>query len=202
MKELRIEARLRNNVLYQAIFSRYKSVAAFCQENDFSQGLVGSLLNLKHSPINRKGEFRPICVGLANFFKTLPEDLFPLHIYDLPNTKGTIEISFAELPDGGCELLQLPDSNSPFEEVLQKELQERIKKALSILTPREEKVIRMYYLDNDNMENTYEKISNEIGISGTRVGQILHKALRKLYCSPVKELLEDYVKIKDKKTGE
>lgn len=190
MKELRIEARLRNNVLYHAILDKYKTMAEFCRENDFHQTEVGGLLNLKTSPVKRNGKFRKVCIDLADFFKTLPEDLFPLRIYNLPNTKGSIEVSFAELPDGGRELLQLPASDSPFKEALQKELQERIKKALLILTPREEKIIRMYILEGGY---TLEEIGDIFGVCKERIRSIIAKGLRKLRFYSAKESLREYI---------
>lgn len=53
MKELRIDAQLRNNILYHAIFDMWDSVDAFCHDSGISNIMVGKLLNLKCNPLKR-----------------------------------------------------------------------------------------------------------------------------------------------------
>jgi len=88
--EIRIEARVRNNVLWHAIFDTNDSVADFCRKHNFYQGIVGELLNLKISPLNKKCEFRDICKRLSDAFGISCEELFPLHLYSLERTQAVI----------------------------------------------------------------------------------------------------------------
>ena len=55
MKEIRVEARVRNNILWHAIFDRHKSVSEFCKSIGLGnrQAEVGAFLNLKKHPLNQ-----------------------------------------------------------------------------------------------------------------------------------------------------
>jgi RNA polymerase primary sigma factor len=53
--------------------------------------------------------------------------------------------------------------------------------ALSTLTPREEKIVRMRFgFDRNGQERTLEEIGNYFGVSRERIRQIESKALKKL----------------------
>lgn len=76
----------------------------------------------------------------------------------------------------------LEDGNvlSPEEVLKNKTLRHDIKAALSVLTPREEKVIRMYYGLDNNPEGTLDSIGKKLNISRERVRQLRDRALRKI----------------------
>jgi RNA polymerase primary sigma factor len=65
------------------------------------------------------------------------------------------------------------------EELLNIELRMDIEKALLLLSPREEKVIRLRFGLND-APMTRKEIGEVLGVSGPRIAQIEHKAIRKL----------------------
>lgn len=182
-KEIRVEARLRNNRLYHSIFDSYPSVAAFCEVSGFHQGVVGSLLNLKKWPYKKrgkqKGDYLKVCVELAEFFHCLPEYLFPAQLYSLDEVTAEKEYSFSELP---CLVRAqlLPEAKNPEEILLEKDLSATIGQALSRLAPREEVVLRKRFGLIDGDEKTLEEIGNEFGVSGESIRQIEQKALRKL----------------------
>ena len=77
--------------------------------------------------------------------------------------------------------------------IVKKEIKEKISKALTYLTPREERVIRMRFGIGLNTDYTLEEIgsSKEFWVTDNRIMQIEAKALRKLrhYCKDFKELL-------------
>ena len=182
-KEIRVEARLRNNRLYHAIFDTYPSVAAFCKASGFQQTVVGKLLNLKMRPLvkrgKQKGEYRKICFDLAICFNVLPEFLFPLSLYSLKKVAAAKEFSFSELP-GILQAQLLPESEAPDEILARKELEVVMSRALADLSPQEETVIRKSFGLEGRDEETLEEIGDEIGVSHERVRQIKEKSLRKL----------------------
>jgi RNA polymerase sigma factor (sigma-70 family) len=182
-KEIRIEARLRNNLLWHAIFDIWPSVAKFCREKGFIQSTVGQLLNLKISPLNRKtGKYRPICQKLANEFCYTVEELFPLKIYDIENTQAAIEVSLSELPYD--ELARLSAPPTQLDEVINTEsgdLDNNVNLVLSSLNYREEKILRERLgIGEGAEERTLEEVGQKFGICREHVRQIEKKALRKL----------------------
>src|SRR6056300_1616241 len=74
--------------------------------------------------------------------------------------------------------------------IVKKEIKEKISKALTYLTPREERVIRMRFGIGLNTDYTLEEIgsSKEFWVTADRIRQIEAKAMRKLrhYCKDFK----------------
>jgi RNA polymerase primary sigma factor len=69
---------------------------------------------------------------------------------------------------------------SPGETAVNRCLQEQIKKVLSTLTPREEKVIRMRFGIGEKAEHTLEEVGQDFEVTGERIRQIETRALQKL----------------------
>ena len=87
----------------------------------------------------------------------------------------------------------IPDANSakPEEEVEQLMFNEAIDKALSVLTPREEKVIRLRFgLGGET--HTLEEVGRMMNVTRERIRQIESKALRRLRHPSVIRLIRDY----------
>lgn len=176
-KEIRVEVRLRNNILYHAIYDNWKSVAAFCRDKGFNNMVIGELLNLKLSPIyKRSGEYKDICRRLAQCFRILEEDLFPLYIYNLEKKKMIREISIAEI--GWREIRQVPFFEDPLKEMEEKERAEAIEEVLGRLTYREREMLRMYYSLAGYSGHTLKEAGREFGVSVERARQVIAKALR------------------------
>jgi len=177
MREIRIEARLRNNILCHVIFDKFKSVAAFCRMYKLSQAMIGDMLNLKYCPIKKNGSYTKNCEKVAKIFKLTPDMLFPLALYKIKQPKRFWEISFSQLPSS--DLKQLPAPSDPESEIIEKEFKNALVKALSTLSPREEQVIRMLYgLEGDEM--TTIEVAEQFHVCRSRIMQIRDKALRKL----------------------
>lgn len=183
MKEIRIEARVRNNILWHAIFDKWSSVAAFCREKEFCPCAVGALLNLKKAPLKRNGKYLLICEQLAAALVFLVEDLFPLELYGLKGTKAVAEVSFSELPDGGQRIKLLPATETPFNDVVRRDIENALQKALAELTSREEKVLRMRFGLGVLVEHTLEEVGAKFGMTREYIHVLEARALRKL-CHP------------------
>lgn len=84
-------------------------------------------------------------------------------------------------------------AKSPLVYLLDKETCEIVDKALGLLDPRTETIIREYYGFN-GASVCYREIAKKLGISTGRVQQIISRVARHFrYPSPDKQILKDYV---------
>ncbi len=178
MKPLRIEARARNNVLWHAIFDHCSSMTAFCELHGLCQVAVSRLLNLKRYPRGTKG-WGPLARRLAEITKIPEDDLFPAWLYELPRTRVAVELESKLLPLGEYLMLASPEP-TPDEACSGSELKDQVRKALAMLTSREEDVLRMRFGIGEKSERTLKEVGQEFGVGNERIRQIEAKALRKL----------------------
>ena len=84
--------------------------------------------------------------------------------------------------EAGSVIDTVPDRGiqSPWEVVMQKELSEKLRKALKTLSPKEEAVLRRRFGMDSGRTHTLEEISRQLDISRERVRQIEKRALEKL----------------------
>jgi RNA polymerase primary sigma factor len=68
-------------------------------------------------------------------------------------------------------------SSSPEQVLKNKTMSHDIKRVLSLLTPREEKIVKMYYGLENNDEGTLDSIGRKFNISRERVRQLKERAL-------------------------
>ena len=197
-QEIRIEARMRNNRLWHAIFDSYDSVAHFCREHGFVYQVVWRLLNLKGSAFTRgDGDYRPVCKRLAQVLGYLVEDLFPARIYSLEVTKVVREYSFTELASGGRELALLPAPHNVEEDVMRHDLAERMSEALELLSPRKQVILRLHFGLGGEREWTLKEIGEFLGVTRERVRQIEIKAFLDLQGSSVMFLFQEHSPVVD-----
>ena len=69
---------------------------------------------------------------------------------------------------------------SPVDAVTMAALEEKVRKSLACLAPREEKVIRMRFGIGEKSDHTLEEVGQQFGVTRERIRQIEAKALRKL----------------------
>ena len=72
------------------------------------------------------------------------------------------------------------DSPSPDNELCNKEVQKMLREILKCLSPREEKILRMRYGIDFNMNHTLEEVGEDFALSRERIRQIEEKAIAKL----------------------
>jgi RNA polymerase sigma factor (sigma-70 family) len=179
MKEVRVEARIRNNILYRLIFDNYNNVNHFCRSHKLQASVVGQLLNLKISPLALERKkvlgYRKICRDIARIFNYDYdiERLFPSRLYGITKTEYVAEVGLHMLTPGQEQMLALP---GPEDEAIKGELKTAMAKAMQLLTLREERVLRYRYFDG----YTYEEAGNLLNVSKERIRQIEMKAIRRL----------------------
>lgn len=195
VKELRIEAKLKNNRLYQLIYNNYTNVSEFCRINGFSKATVGQLLRLTKTPVSTKdGEYLQSSKDIANHFNVSALYLFPLDIYMISTTRAIGEITYSEglsLSHEGKYLNY--DDSEMIDSVNNNLLADKINKVLHTLPPREQEVLEMRFGLNRNSSLSLRETGLYFGVTGQRIRQIEAKAMRRLRHPKRSEMLEQYV---------
>ena len=177
--DLRIELRARNNVLYHAIFDTHPSVAAFCRAHDLDQGLVGELLNLTKSPYLRDGQPGRLAVQLSAITKILPEDLFPVHLYQLTATRAALEMPAVRLLSlRHAKALQAADDVEAG--LRHDEAAHGLAAALGTLRPRDKQALTLLFGLDDGEERTLKEVGEALNVGPARARQITERALRRM----------------------
>ena len=73
------------------------------------------------------------------------------------------------------------------------ELPKKLREALSLLTSREEKIIKMRYGIEYNAVYTLEEIGNKLSLTRERVRQIEKNALKRIAKSRMREILREFL---------
>lgn len=166
-KEIRVEATVKNNVLWHAIYDGWPTMAAFCREYGLEYMKVCALLNLSAMPFLKRGGYRVLCLRLAEALGTTAEELFPPQLYVMARTSAVFEMPLRMLPIGR-EALRLPASTTPEDEAIEDEMRSAVSRALSKLPPRQRAVVEGYFLE----EKTYTEVGSELSISRNRAREL------------------------------
>lgn len=176
-KEIRIEARVRNNRLYHAIFSKWPSVRAFCLEKGYYPSSVGNLLNLKVKPLTKKGVYNRTCKRLADDLGFLVDDLFPLPLYGIKEHETAFEVSLSQLPGGENIIKSLPDiTENALSQLESAEKVGLIMRVLPRLGKQDVKIFKLRF-GIGCKEHTIKGVGEKIGLSAERTRQLLLEAL-------------------------
>lgn len=177
MTAARIEIKIKNKVLYDAIHKDFPNVAAFCRHYKISPVMVGEFLALKRNPFkygkNNYGKYIDTAMRLSEILKILPEELFPANLYGLKKTQFVIEKEITAVQFN--KRLMIEDSN-PENQAIRNEVNEKLSDVIKTLPYRHQKAITMRYFENAN----YEEMGKELKVSRERARQIEAEALRKL----------------------
>ncbi len=78
------------------------------------------------------------------------------------------------------DVIQNPDSKTPDGDLMKESLREEIRRVLKTLSPREEKIIKMYFGIDYERPYTLEEIGERLRLTRERVRQIKERALTRL----------------------
>jgi len=184
MEELRIETRLRNNRLYTAIFSNFKSVKHFCESYGLNGGQVGSYLNLTESPILKDGSYSLLAKKVCVIFSSLEEDLFPREIYKIKKTSAHIELSYSNYVIAICPEQRMIDT------IENKQLGEALNSLLCNLKDRDKMIIEHRYGLNGKEFKTLEELATILNRSKALIATRERISLNKMRLKGKKSLIE------------
>ena len=180
MKDYRIEIKVKNNLLWNAMQKRgIKNAAQLARVTGLAPGTVGDYLNLKENVYDRYGNYKNSFERICNYFNMMPVELYPEERMKDPLLKntGSVEVS-------GSELKQLSGVESdPLALIHQEQVQDAVHKLIDRFTPRQAKVIKMKHGINGK-EHTYQEIGDELGVCANRARQIHETVLRRMRYQP------------------
>ena len=85
------------------------------------------------------------------------------------------------------------DLKDPYTVLVDRNLAEKTRKVLSVLTPREEKILRMRFGIGEETDHTLDEISREFDLTRERIRQIEARALQKLQQSKYSRSLRSFI---------
>jgi RNA polymerase primary sigma factor len=94
-----------------------------------------------------------------------------------------------------CDFIEDKKFMIPSDAAVNKNLAEQIRKALSTLTPREERVLRLRFGIGEKADKTLEEVGHEFTLTRERIRQIEVKALRKLRHPARSRMIKNFVEI-------
>lgn len=212
--DLRLELKVKNNVLWHAIFDRYRSVAALCKavpQLRTRETQVSNLLRFKVSPFKkawvkdcgwvRTHEYQRVCHDLAEALGVLMEDLFPRHLYENlvgGETEKVVEVvSFSALPRAvrrEIRALPAPAETDPEEQLEKNELRREVHSSLECLTPRQRQMLELRFGLEDGIERTPREIAAMLNVTRAYVSDTVQKAVHKLRERRVRRNLRPFLK--------
>lgn len=176
MKDYRVDFKVKNNRLLSMIeASEYKTVSSICERMGFTSQKLYELVNLRVSPLDKKGQWRKVIVDLCDLLNCTPEDLFSDEQINNPIKKNNFTLT-ADLEELG-RLSERQLSTSQEFKVLEDNTKDVLSKILNEnLTPRQKDVlIRSYGLFGAEKQ-TPEEIGKIHKVSAQRIRQIVFQA--------------------------
>ena len=116
------------------------------------------------------------------------------HILKISQDTTSLDAAVGEDEDSSLgDFIQDEDNVSPEEAATYELLKEHIDETLELLTPREQKILRMRFGLEDGRSHTLEEVGQEFGVTRERIRQIEAKALTKLRKHKDSKRLKDYI---------
>ncbi|HSX14322.1 MAG TPA: RNA polymerase sigma factor RpoD [Candidatus Saccharimonadales bacterium] len=117
------------------------------------------------------------------------------HILKIKQDIVSLEAPVGEEEDSRLgDFIEDEDQKTPLENATEQLLKEQINEVLALLTPREQKILRMRFGLEDGRSHTLEEVGQEFGVTRERIRQIEAKALAKLRKHRESKKLKDYLR--------
>ena len=161
-----------------------KNTAELARMAGVSQSAVGKIINLKRAPLTTAGEWSNSVLKIADALGVLPDELFnsSQRIMAVQKNQVTKFVSQDEIhrfvtSEMNVDRLEFLQDNAAIEELQEKAVTEICEEAMKeSLTAREIQVLKLHTVKG----LTLSEISEQFGVSRTRVQQIERQALSKL----------------------
>jgi len=155
---------------------------------------IGSInrINKAFARLEQKYEREPSEQEIADMLEMAPEE-----VKEALKTNGrTISMDAPVSPDEDntmYDMLQNPDALSPDKNLINESLSFEIERALSTLSTREAKVLKLYFGINIRHPLTLEEIGEALSLTRERVRQIKEKAIKKIQYTTRCRILKSYL---------
>ena len=134
----------------------------------------------------------PSAQEIADMLEMIPED-----VKEALKTNGrTVSMDApisAEEDNNMYDLIQSTDTPSPDKNLINESLAYEIERALNTLSPRESKVLKLYFGLGMKHPFTLEEIGEELTLTRERVRQIKEKAIKKIQFTTRCRILKTYL---------
>ena len=155
---------------------------------------IGSInrINRAFSRLEQEFEREPSSLEIADILEMAPEE-----VKESLKTNGrTVSMDApisSEEDNNMYDVLQSNDSPSPDRNLINESLAYEIERALSTLSPREAKVLKLYFGISMKHPFTLEEIGEELGLTRERVRQIKEKAIKRIQYTTRCRILKTYL---------
>jgi RNA polymerase primary sigma factor len=155
---------------------------------------IGSInrINRAFSRLEQEFEREPSSQEIAEILEMAPEE-----VKDSLKTNGrTVSMDApisSEEDNNMYDVLQSADAPSPDRNLIKESLAYEIERALSTLSPREARVLKLYFGIKMKHPLTLEEIGEEIGLTRERVRQIKEKAIKRIQYTTRCRILKSYL---------
>jgi RNA polymerase primary sigma factor len=155
---------------------------------------IGSInrINRAFSQLEQEFEREPSSQEIADILEMAPEE-----VKDALKTNGrtvSMDAPISSEEDNSLyDVMQNPDTPSPDRNLINESLAYEIERALCTLSPREAKVLKLYFGINMKHPFTLEEIGEELGLTRERVRQIKEKAIKRIQFTTRCKILKTYL---------
>lgn len=155
---------------------------------------IGSInkINRAFARLEQEFEREPSSQEIADVLQLAPEEVKEV----LKSNGRTVSMDApisSEEDNDMYDVLENDDNPSPDKHLMNESLTYEIERALSTLSPREAKVIKLYFGINLKHPLTLEEIGEELGLTRERVRQIKEKALKRIQYTTRSKILKTYL---------
>jgi len=155
---------------------------------------IGSInrINKAFARLEQEFEREPSSQEIAELLEIFPED-----VKDALKTNGrTVSMDApisSEEDNNMYDVMQNPDTPSPDRNLIRESLAYEIERALCSLSPREAKVLKLYFGLGMKHPFTLEEIGEELALTRERVRQIKEKAIKRIQFTTRCRILKTYL---------
>jgi RNA polymerase primary sigma factor len=155
---------------------------------------IGSInrINRAFARLEQEYEREPSSQEVADMLDMIPDD-----VKESLKTNGrTLSMDApisSEEENTMYDVLQNPDTPSPDKNLINESLAWEIERALSSLSPREAKVLKLYFGLGMKHPFTLEEIGEELSLTRERVRQIKEKAIKRIQFTTRCKILKSYL---------
>jgi RNA polymerase primary sigma factor len=155
---------------------------------------IGSInkINRVFARLEQEFEREPSANEIAEVLELAPEEVKDVFKSNGRTVSMDAPIS-SEEDNNMYDVLHNEDNPSPDKHLINESLTYEIERALSTLSPREAKVIKLYFGINMKHPLTLEEIGEELGLTRERVRQIKEKALKRIQFTTRSKILKTYL---------